>query len=70
MIGDLAPTIHHVHLVTCKGHIISNMNNGHNCINMNFAIIQLEEFDQCVLGFLPTPMNEYKTFFFSYSTIG
>jgi hypothetical protein len=33
-IGDLTPIIHHVHLVTsCKSHIVSNMNNGHNCIN-------------------------------------
>jgi hypothetical protein len=31
---------------------------------MNSTNTQLEEFDQCILGFLGTPMNEYKTFFF------
>jgi len=37
---------------------------------MNSIIIQLEEFDQCILWFLSTPMKECKTFLSWYSTIG
>ncbi len=74
MNGDPAPIVHCTHLVTCYGHMVNNRNNNHNYISdldiHEFYITQLEESNQCILGFLGTLMNKYKIFFFFILHIG